>query len=98
RYENKLQPYWYAFHPKWDEFLAGAGTGLMVFGCVDRDEAFAVPLERMRTILPSLNVTERPDGSMYWHVKLTETEGGIALFASKTGERFPLAEYSIGLK
>jgi hypothetical protein len=98
RYDNKLQPYWYAFHPKWEEFLAQAETGFMVFGCVDRDEAFAIPLEKMKAILPSLNTTERPDGSMYWHVKFAETGEGMVLFASKTGERFPLSEFAIGLK
>ena len=42
RYDSKLQPYWYAFHPKWDEFLAAGTSGHVVFGCVDRKQAFAM--------------------------------------------------------
>lgn len=97
RYDDKLQPYWYAFHPKWDDYLGDANAGYMVFGCVDRTEAFAIPLDAMRSFLPSLNQTVRPDGAMYWHVKLAETSNGMVMFASKTGERFDLSPYFIKL-
>ena len=97
RYDNAMQPYWYAYHPKWDEFLGGAQQGFMVFGCVDRNDAFAIPLAEMRKILPSLNQTTKPDGAMYWHVKFAESPSGIVMFASKTGERFPLQPYRIEL-
>jgi hypothetical protein len=97
RYDDKLQPYWYAYHPKWDEFLAATGQGYIVFGCVDRPEAFAIPLDRMRDFLPSLNQTVRPDGGTYWHVKFSEGPTGLILFASKTGQKFDLSEYRITL-
>jgi hypothetical protein len=97
RYDDKLQPYWYAFHPKWDQFLQASAKGYMIFGCVDKDEAYAVPLSKMREFLPSLNQTIRPDGAMYWHVKLSETDSGMVMFASKTGEKFDLSQYSIQL-
>lgn len=97
RYDSKLQPYWYAYHPKWDDFLGDAVSGYVVFGCVDRLEAFAIPLQRMREILPSLNQTVRPDGGTYWHVKFSEAPNGLVLFASKTGESFDLAPYQIAL-
>jgi hypothetical protein len=95
RYDSNLQPYWYAFHPKWDEFLEEGSPGIMIFGCVDRSESYAIPLKEMRKMLPSLNTTQKPDGSMYWHVKFAEDEKGLVLFASKTGERFPLATYAV---
>lgn len=98
RYEQNTQPYWYAYHPKWDDFLADATQGLMVFGCIDRPEAFAIPREEMQQILPSLNQTVKSDGSHYWHVKLAEEDDGLVLFASKTGERFPLHSYRVSLK
>lgn len=97
RYDDKLQPYWYAYHPKWAEFLSEATQGYMVFGCVDRSEAFAIPVEQMQSLLPSLNQTVRPDGGTYWHVKLAEGPNGLVLFASKTGERFDLASYRVSL-
>lgn len=97
RYDDKLQPYWYAYHPKWDNFLGDASLGYMIFGCVDRLEAFAIPLEYMRKLLPSLNQTVRPDGAIYWHVKFSEGTNGMVLFASKTGERFDLTDFRIEL-
>jgi len=97
RYDNAVQPYWYAYHPKWDEFLGEAQRGYMVFGCVDRSDAFAIPLFEMQKILPSLNQTTKPDGAMYWHVKFADSPSGIVMFASKTGERFPLQPYRIEL-
>lgn len=90
RYDSKLQPYWYAYHPKWDEYLEAGADGYVVYGCVDRKEAFAIPLKDMRSILPSLNQTERPDGATYWHVKFSDASGKLVLFASKTGENFEL--------
>jgi len=97
RYDDKLQPYWYAYHPKWDEFLSSATQGYVIFGCVDRSEAFAIPLEKMRKLLPSLNQTVRADGGTYWHVKFSEAPNGLVLFASKTGEKFDLTEFRIEL-
>jgi hypothetical protein len=102
RYDDKLQPYWYAYHPKWDHFLSGSSKAYMVFCCVDRLEAFAIPLDYMRKILPSLNRTLRPDNMDYWHVKLAEDLKGedpkkLLLFASKTGERFDLSDFRIEL-
>ncbi|WP_298281928.1 hypothetical protein [Novosphingobium sp.] len=98
RYPSALQPYWYAYHPKWDDFLGEASSGVMVFACVDRDEAFAIPVEEMRRILPSLNQTVRPENGSYWHVKFSEAQGDLTLFASKTGERFDLKPFQIELK
>ncbi|MDN3645346.1 hypothetical protein QWY75_03875 [Pontixanthobacter aestiaquae] len=95
RYDDNLQPYWYAYHPRWNEFLTSATAGLMVFACVDRDEAYAVPVEQMQKFLPSLNQTERADGTAYWHIKLTTADDRLELFASKTGERFDLSEFRV---
>jgi hypothetical protein len=44
RYEADYQPYWYAFHPNWDHFLTEANDSYFVLSCMDRDEAYAVPL------------------------------------------------------
>ncbi len=93
RYDDNLQPYWYAYHPKWDEFLRSAETGYMVFACVDRDDAYAIPVNDMRKFLPSLNQTVRDDGKAYWHVKLAINEDRLELFASKTGQKFDLGDY-----
>jgi len=97
RYEGP-QPYWYAYHPKWDKFLDGSSKGFVVYGCLDRSEAFAIPVKTMQQFLPSLNQTVKADGTNYWHVKLVEDGSELVLFSSKTGEKFSLAPYKIGLK
>jgi len=35
RYENNYQPYWYAFHPNWDRFLAEGEDAYFVLSCMD---------------------------------------------------------------
>jgi hypothetical protein len=42
RYESEYQPYWYAFHPKWDEFLVEGGEGYFILSCMDLDHGFAL--------------------------------------------------------
>jgi hypothetical protein len=63
--EKGKSPYWYAFHPQWNQFLDNAPKSLFVLGCMDRDEAYAIPLKELRRILPSLNTITRPDGKTY---------------------------------
>lgn len=98
RYDREYQPYWYAYHPNWHEFLTAAETGLIELGCMDRDEAFAIPLPTFMELRSKLNQTVRSDGTAYWHVVITTLEGGaLALYASKTGDALPLAAFSLPL-
>lgn len=71
RYAKGGYNYWYAYHPKWNEFLNEAETGFFVLGCVDRDEAFAIPVQIMQQYLDHLNTTTT-DKSTYWHIHLSQ--------------------------
>jgi hypothetical protein len=96
RYGREYQPYWYAYHPAWNEFLEGGKDALFVLGCMDRDEAFAVPLSVFSTFLPKLNQTVREDGARYWHVVITTNEDGKpALYSSRTGEKLDLRTFAL---
>jgi len=98
RYGREYQPYWYAYHPAWNEFLEGAKEALFVLGCMDRDEAFAIPLSIFTTFLPKLNQTTREDGESYWHVVITTNEHGKpALYSSRTGEKLELRPFSLAI-
>lgn len=99
RYTKKgATPYWYAYHPAWDEFLAEGEAGWFVLGCVGLAEAFAIPAGVMRQHLPQLNATVTPDGKRYWHVKLLEPRPGqYALHLPNMGSSVPLAEYRVAL-
>ena len=97
RYEGDYQPYWYAFHPKWDEFLAEGKEGYFIISCMDRDEAFAMPYSWIQQNKNNLNVTDRGDRS-YWHVPITLDSGKLAINTSKVGTKTALEPYRYALK
>lgn len=95
RYARAYQPYWYAFHPEWGEFLSGGVEAVHVLGCMDLEHAFAIPYSTFAEFLPKLNQTLR-NGRSYWHVVVTTLENGdLALYSSRTGEKMPLAPYAV---
>jgi hypothetical protein len=98
RYESDYQPYWYAYHPKWDAFLAEAEEGFFVLSCMDRNEAFAVPYSWLVANKRNLNMTENGDRS-YWHIPVTTLDNGsLAINTSKIGSKTPLGPYRFALK
>ncbi|MBB4639841.1 hypothetical protein [Rhizorhapis suberifaciens] len=85
RYTGKNQaPYWYAYHPQWETFLAEAGRGYFVLGCMDRDTAYAVPHSAMGPLLPLLHTTSNKPGSTYWHIHLVEYSESLAISVPKS--------------
>ncbi len=97
RYEGEYQPYWYAYHPKWDTFLTDAEDGFFVLSCMDREEAYAVPISWLAANKKNLNMTENGDRS-YWHVPITTLENGKpAINMSKIGIKVPLEPYRFAL-
>jgi hypothetical protein len=96
RYVDAAVPYWYAYHPSWDSFLAEGATGHFVLGCMDLDVAFAIPLEVLRQQLDKLNTTMKPDGTHYWHVKILELgPGRYGLQLPKVGGRLELDTFIV---
>ena len=90
-------PYWYAYHPKWNEFLEGGVQSYLVLGCMDLEVAFALPQQVIQEQLENLSVTERPEGGQYWHVKIVSQGGEYALQLPKTGETLSLVDYAVKL-
>lgn len=100
RYQTKgeYQPYWYAYHPKWDDFLAEGKESFFVLSCMDRDEAFAVPFSWLQKNKKNLNMTDRGERS-YWHVPVTTLDdGALAIKMSKVGAKSELKPYRFALK
>jgi len=97
RYDSVYQPYWYAYHPKWDAFLAEAKHGFFVLSCMDRDEAFAVPYSWLAANKKNLNMTENGDRS-YWHIPVTTLDNGnLAINTSKIGTKTSLEPFKFAL-
>jgi hypothetical protein len=91
--------YWDAYHTQWDEFLNEAKHSYFVLGCMDRDDAFAIPAEILRPLLADLNTIANEDGTYYWHIHLTETPTGeIALMLPKRRTNLSLSRYTFRLK
>lgn len=98
RYSGKNQhPYWYAYHPQWDEFLAAGNQAFFVPGCMDLDEAFAVPRDAILSILPKLHQTVR-DAGAYWHLHLTESKDDLGILIPNSPNPFSLKPFSLRLK
>jgi hypothetical protein len=98
RYEGDYQPYWYAFHPKWDEFLAQGKESFFIISCMDRNEAFAVPYSWIHKNKQHLNMTDRGDRS-YWHIPITMLDNGTpAINMSKIGSKAGLEPYRYSLR
>lgn len=93
RYKRDYQPYWYAFHPNWLEFLQTGADGFLILGCMDRDKAYALPVGVVSAHLDKLNKTEKPD-RFYWHVALLLEGGALYLNMSKTGDKLSLEPFS----
>lgn len=76
RYVNRpTVRYWYAYHPKWDEFLVEGSDAYLVLGCMDLDKAFVIPRSIIAPILKKLNTTTTERG-MYWHLHLVDGPDG----------------------
>jgi hypothetical protein len=98
RYEGDYQPYWYAYHPKWDEFLADGRESFFIMSCMDREEAFAVPYSWLQQNKKNLNMTDRGEGS-YWHLPVTTLENGsLAINLSKVTTKIPLEQFGYAMK
>ena len=96
RYAPPVAPYWFAYHPRWDDFLKEAQKGFVVFSGMDLGVAFAIPAEIFRTHLHELNTTTKEDGGVYWHVKIIEPQPHTyALQMPKTGKHLSLSPFAV---
>lgn len=89
-------PYWYAYHPDWDSYLAEAETGYLLLGCMDRGTSYAIPRDILFPLLDSLNTTTRADtGKSHWHIHLVERNDGLALLLPKTETVLSVEPYRV---
>lgn len=90
-------PYWYAYHPQWNEFLNEGATGYLALGCMDLNVAFAIPQAEVAKLLDELNVTDSPRGR-YWHLHVVERSiGTYELLVPRRQQNFDLRSYEVPL-
>ena len=91
-------PYWYAYHPQWDEFLHESDESFLALGCMDLPFAFVIPASAIRAALDALNTTTTKDGQTYWHIHLVENEPGhYSLLLPKRSAQLPVDAYRMDL-
>lgn len=96
RYNRDYQPYWYALHPKWIEFMEQHEEGYFVLGCMDRDEAFCVPIDVVKENIENLNITKK-EKKQYWHITLMLDDGELKWNMAKVGKKIDLSSYVLSL-
>ncbi len=88
--------YWYAYHDEPQrKFLAGAKTGLLIFGLTDQNIAFAVPFALLEKNWQNLYETTKKNGQVYKHIYIYLTEGKFYLRVREKGTEIDLSEYQI---
>lgn len=91
-------PYWYAYHPQWDEFLREGANSFLVLGCMDLGFAFAIPWRVLHENLDGLNTTTTKDERTYWHIHLTELDpGSYAILLPKKSKTLLVEQYKVAL-
>lgn len=90
-------PYWYAYHPHWDEFLQEASNGYLVLGCMDQNFAFGIPWHVIHSELPYLNTTTT-EKTTYWHIHIVPKENeSFAILLPKKEAYLKLDDFLIEL-
>ncbi len=96
RYEKSETFYWYAYHDEPQrKFLAGAKTGLMIFGLTDQDVAFALPYELLESNWGNLYETTKKNGQVYKHIYIYLTNGKFYLRVREKGTEIDLTDYQL---
>jgi hypothetical protein len=92
---KSTRPFWYAYRSGWDRFLQDGEQSFYLLACMDRKEAFALPLLAIRSILDQLHTSVTPSGVPYWHVHLVETGSGLAIKLPGAKNVFDLDRFRI---
>ena len=96
RYDRNYQPYWYALRPNAVEFLKQYKEGYFILGCMDRSEAFCIPLDIVLENIDNLNITENED-RFYWHITLILDDGNLKWMFTKIGKKIDLSPYILNI-
>ena len=68
-----------------------------MLGCMDKNEAYAIPRDVLIPLLPYLNTTTPSSGDKYWHIHLTDRSGKTEMLVPKRGTNLDLSPYVIAL-
>jgi hypothetical protein len=100
RYERGHQPYWYAYHLKYQNYFKDAEKSYLLICCTDKNKAYAVPGDVINSKVEFLNSTP-PDitklnetDKYYWHLVLKEESNNLTLIIPKNNSSINLEEFA----
>lgn len=88
------QGHWFAFHPHQKDFLEGAESGYVAFGCGSARVLLIIPIGEFVQWLSGMNTTET-ESKTYWHVHLRRDESGVRLTRKKDVPDIDLSGYLV---
>jgi hypothetical protein len=98
RYSKRSYPYWFAYHPRWEDYLRAGSDSFLILGCMDLDSAFAIPLTILTENLGALNTTTTKEGSTYWHIHVVgAAEGAYAMLLPKLTSSLPINAFKFNI-
>ena len=94
-YEKGSDRYWYSYIQPMRRYLSGCRDSYMIYGCLDRDDGFAIPYSLIEEYKEEMNVTVPKDDpeKLYYHVFIKESDVGLKLRLAKTKREVALDEF-----
>ncbi len=93
---NKLERYWYAFHPRQQEFLKTFTQAYVALACGKPEKIVLIPFKEFQLQLPMMRTTEN-EKKYYWHVEIFIKNNKFLLNKS-TSEGLDVTKHVIQLK
>jgi len=76
------------------EFLSDGENGYLVLGCMNKDEAYAIPRAEIQKLLPFLNTTTPQTGDVYWHLHIADRTGTSEFMVPKQANNLSLRPFT----
>lgn len=90
---NRLNRYWYAFHPYQQDFLNEANSSFIALGCGSADQIIMIPFSEFQKHLHLMRTTESKN-RFYWHVEIFK-KGEQFLLNKSTEEGIDITQYKM---
>ena len=94
KYEKNKPGYWYGYHTRQSVYLNEAKTGYMVYGMLDNENYYAIPVEVLEKLKEKLDSTKQEKKETYWHIRFAVQKKGVVLKLND-GTDIDLNEYVI---
>ncbi len=97
RHYGRSKPYYmFSLTRTQVDYMSGVPNGYYVMGCLDKDVAYAVPVDLIRKHLDD-HTKSVTNGLVTWQIKVIERDGRVIWNIARTGVTYDLQEYGYPL-